>query len=504
MKQVLLLLASVFVGCQRSHQVPYTLNKIYDTPQVIYDDHSEFVTIYNKAWQLAKAHVDSCEGLVQTPYIDEAFAPQVIWIWDTVFMLHFFKYASSDYPALASLNNFYGPIHDNIDIPLKIEIPDNPPLFAWIEYAFFKQNGDTAHIKELLYDKQYLQKHFEWFDSVSRGTIIAHSAPTCIEKDIHGYRWEGGRSGMDNTPRGRKGNHAKVDRPNNPDMLWIDAIAQQGLSALYISRLFDAIEDQKHSKIWMDKYEKIRTMVNRYYWDDKDGTYYDIDRNNLTHMKLLTPASYWPILAEIASPEQVQRMVKHLEDEQRLGGKVPWTTVARNDRDFDPNGGYWRGSIWLPTAYMGIKAIEKYGYRDLAHHQAKQIVSHMYNTYKEYTPHTIWECYNPNSPKPATDTHGHDVRPDFCGWSALGPISLMIENILGFYEIDGRNKTVKWDLRGNGKQGIYSLRFGKVITDIIYNEGQVNVESNNPYTLVIKNQLLNIPAGKSTWSITSY
>ncbi|MCM1372396.1 MAG: hypothetical protein NC113_07100 [Bacteroides sp.] len=33
--------------------------------------------------------------------------------------------------------------------------------------------------------------------------------------------------------------------------------------------------------------------------------------------------------------------------------------------------------------------------------------------------------------KEYSTTHGRRVRPDFCAWSALGPISLFIENIMG-------------------------------------------------------------------------
>ena len=30
--------------------------------------------------------------------------------------------------------------------------------------------------------------------------------------------------------------------------------------------------------------------------------------------------------------------------------------AAIRDRDFVATGSYWRGSVWLPTAYMAIKA----------------------------------------------------------------------------------------------------------------------------------------------------
>ena len=35
----------------------------------------------------------------------------------------------------------------------------------------------------------------------------------------------------------------------------------------------------------------------------------------------------------------------------------PLPSLARNDPDFRPDGAYWRGSVWLPTAYMTVKAV---------------------------------------------------------------------------------------------------------------------------------------------------
>ena len=42
---------------------------------------------------------------------------------------------------------------------------------------------------------------------------------------------------MDNTPRGRIGKTAPMPRPNNPRMLWVDAISQQALAASCIATL---------------------------------------------------------------------------------------------------------------------------------------------------------------------------------------------------------------------------------------------------------------------------
>ena len=115
---------------------------------------------------------------------------------------------------------------------IDVHIADNPPLFAWAEYENALYNGDKDRVKSLLYDTRYLQRHYEWLESLKEPILFSGvKNTTCWIKCEYGYKWEGGRSGMDNTPRGRKGEKSKKERPNNPEMLWIDAICQQAFSA---------------------------------------------------------------------------------------------------------------------------------------------------------------------------------------------------------------------------------------------------------------------------------
>lgn len=464
-------------------------------PEPVLENDSSFVELYYKAWGLAFLHIKHTAGLPQTPYMDEAFRDDTIWLWDTAFMLMFCKYAPDVFPGIQSFNNFYKPIHDSVQIPLRIEIPDNPPLFSWIEFEYFKFTNDKRHVKDLLYKTRYLEKHFNWFEKCKPGLVIANSAPTWLNKDKIGYFWEGGRSGMDNSPRGRTTTNAKRQRPNNPKMLWIDAIAQQGLSALYIARLYQSMGDKKEHDKWINKYNLIRDDVNRYYWNHEDGIYYDIDSETHKPYKVKTPASFWPLLAEMCSNDQAKRLISHVKDSSVFGGAVPWTSLARNDNDFSENGNYWRGSVWLPLAYMGIKSLEKYNYYDLATDNAYAIISHMDKTYRTYSPHTIWECYNPVLPKPAINEHGTIARADFCGWSALGPISLLIENVLGFYKIDAQQNEVYWHKSRTDKHGIRKLTFGNVVTDIIAIGNTITVTANRPYVLFVNNQKVVVKKG---------
>lgn len=248
-----------------------------------------------------------------------------------------------------------------------------------------------------------------------------------------------------------------------------------------------------------------KTLLNKYYWDEKDGFYYDLSEKDTSFVKVRTPTVYWSMLAEIPDKKQAERLVKYAADPNEFGGKYPWPSVARSDKDYNHEiGDYWRGAVWLPLAYMATKALETYGYYDLAYDNSYKLLSQMSETYRTFEPATVWECYSPSAPRPSERQYKDRrelVRHDFCGWSALGPISLFIENVLGFYNIDATKNLVEWHKKGLGEQGLRNLRFGHVITDIVANGQQVCVKSNKPYMLKINDKKYRIKEGEQIITI---
>jgi hypothetical protein len=492
-------------------------------PEPVCDEHPEYNEFYKKAWELAYSHIKFVPGMPQNPYMDEAFCDTQIWIWDTCFMSMFCKYARQVFPGVESLKNFYGVLHGDehlgVVIPtvkepdfteavpgvpyeMRIHIADNPPLFAWVEYENALVSGDLAHLRDLLYNQCVLQKHYEWFETIQESvTPRGVHVNTCLIAEKLGYRWEGGRSGMDNTPRGRLGDHALGQRPNNPDMLWLDAICQQALSAAVIAKMYGLCGDTENETIWQEKFGEKKKIINEYYWDEQDGFYYDIDCNSLDFYKIQTMASYWTLTAGVASTEQAAMLAKEIENPDAFGGIVPFTSLSRSDNDFSEKGLYWRGSVWLPTAYAALVGLKKYGLHKLTYQASCKLLEHMYKTYTDCEPHTIWECYSPTAYKPATNETGTEalVRPDFCGWSALGPISVYIEFVLGFHTINAFTKTVEWEKPEDitGRIGIQNLSFGNVVTDIVAEDDICKVISNVEYTLVVNGTPYKISAGEN-------
>ena len=489
-------------------------------PIPICEEHPEYGGFYEKAWELARDHVKDIDGMPQNPYMDEAFCATQLWIWDTCFMSLFCKFAGEVFPGVESFQNFYSVLYEGKLLPkvippenepdwtettpgvpahIMVHIADNPPLFAWSEYENALIHGDREYLRTLLYGKQSLQRHYEWFESQrEKRKIHGVLAPNCLIHEPYGYKWEGARSGMDNTPRGRT-EIPSPKRPNNPDMYWLDAICQQALSARIIARLFAMVGDGENEKIWNGKFEEKKKIVNELYWDPEDRFYYDIDCNDHHFYKVKSVASFWPLIAGIASAEQAKALVKHVSNADTFGGILPFSSVARNDPEFSKDGKYWRGAMWLPTTYMALRGMSEYGFHKEAHEAAVSVLDYMWKTYQSYEPHSIWEAYAPEGYRPATCTDDvRIVRKDFCGWSALGPISVYLEYVLGFHSIDAFDRTLRWHRPADikGKIGVRNLRFGDVVTDIIAEGKHVCVSSNAPYTLEINGKAFSIQAGE--------
>ena len=462
-------------------------------PEPIYDERPEFIDLYYAAWQSAWTHIFTCPGAPVQTYMNEGIRIHKIWIWDTCFMVHFCRYAAKVFPGIQSLDNFYRVIHDGESIVIKVHIPDNPPLFAWTEFEYLKHTGDLDRIRRILLEHKYLQRHYDFLQNMKPNQVFHYSvSPTAAEFfPGKGFHWNGGKSGMDNTPRGR-GDFTSV--------YWLDISAQQGLCALYISRLASVLGEDKLAEQWMNTYLELKDFVNKRFWSEQDGMYYDRKIDESGFCTVLTPASAWPMLAEMCDEKQAKALADVYLDPNKLGGERPVPSVSRDDPDFDPKGGYWRGGIWMPTLYMSTKAFEKYGYTDLADSIADRMIALQYRTWRDVEPHTIWECYSPTEDLPSTNKEDAWSRPDFCGWSALGPISLFIENLLGVRDVNVLENCITWTPHSARRNGIKRLMMGDNSVSLLADPAAktATVECKQPFTLKLNGTTYNCIGGTQT------
>ena len=498
--------------------------RLAHVPQPIYDAVPALVDLYFKAWELAARHVKYIPGMPQEEYMDEAFCHTNIWIWDSCFMAMFCKYAPEFFPGVRTLYNFYEVMYGGAQYPpvvvppgepdwatggapagetikLRCHIADNPPLFAWAEYQNALFTGDRGHLRRLLLKERYLQKHYDWLENL-KSTFTAPwlVCPTRWVTHEEGYSWEGGRSGMDNSPRGRQGDRTETHRPATGDLLWLDALAQQGFAAECIADMFELIDEPREASGWRRKAAGKARLLRERYWDPADNFFYDRSLAKDDFCKVPTIASYWPLATGAADAAQARFMAEKLSAPEWFGGGVPFPSLAHKDGDFHAEGGaYWRGAVWIPTAYVTARGLLRYGFFDLARRQTSALLNDMLRVYREFEPHSIWECYSPFEPEPGRQVDNHTlVRKDFCGWSALAPIAMFIECVIGIHSVDAFARRIRWQLDTTlpGRVGIRKLRFGDITADLVAESGGIVVESDRPFTLEVNGRSFAVTAGR--------
>lgn len=480
-------------------------------PSPIYDAHPEWVEMYWRAWEIGfDKHMrkPSANSPLVSVWLDDALGDiPYLFQWDVCFNALFGKYVHHLFPAIESLDNFYAMQHQDGMIWRVIQEEDgsepnwgggqnyartvNPPIFSWAEYEYFLFTNDRHRLARVL---PAMEKYAAWVEEVR----------LCKNTPYQLYWNNGQASGMDNTPRdyGKPTywNESQFENGIPADNIiekphihsstaqwgWIDMSCQVVLQYNSLSKICAMLGEDQKAKQYSEIAAQISAQINQWMWDEKDGFYYDVN-DQARKIKWKTIASFWPMIAEVSNPEQNQALAKHLFDSTSFWRKTPFPTLAADMPFYAEDGKYWQGAVWAPTNYMAIKGLEKAGFDSLSYLATAKYLNALYQVYKETD--TFWECYAPDSYNPATEEYSSKlVHKDFIGWTGLGPISLLIENIIGI-EINLPEKQISWTLDPSTRSGIERLKIGKHTIDMIYepkeNQIQINTDVSG-FALLLK------------------
>lgn len=96
-------------------------------------------------------------------------------------------------------------------------------------------------------------------------------------------------------------------------------------------------------------------------------------------------------------------------------------------------------------------------------------------------------------------------KPDFVGWSGLGPIELLIEDLLGI-QANGLEKRLDWRLCRADRHGIENLRFGGITASLVSarrssldSPAEISVSTDKPFELRVSGhttKVFQVPAGE--------
>ena len=444
-------------------------------PHPIIEGKPAWISSYWFALKLLFAHCKKprkLSGFVSN-FVDAAFNTN-IFLWDTCFMTVFCNLLDQYVPGICSLDNFYAKQHadgeicreivqqsgedfscwvNQYDAPLysyfhnhygyrsllKLQKPPyealykpdlgrdvkkhpiltldalNHPLLAFAEWQHYLQTADVNRLSQV---HEALYKQYE--------ALVYHIRHAC---GLYVTDW----ASMDNSPR------------NKDLFLGVDISSEMVLFADELIRIFGvlrqagyAVHDYENRLARLEKErDETAEQIRRLMWDEASGFFYDLDLH-FQQIRIKTAAAFWTLLGKVATPDQQKRLVWYLNDPGTFNRLHRVPVLAADEKEYDPKGGYWRGSVWAPINTMVVLGLEECGYYDSAHEIAVNDVEICSQVFTSTG--TIWENY------PADEaTSGESDHPDFVGWSGMAPIFFTLVYGIGLNAHRKKNVLV-WDL----------------------------------------------------------
>lgn len=136
---------------------------------------------------------------------------------------------------------------------------------------------------------------------------------------------------------------------------------------MMIARLGKAKGEKMTAEEFYERAEKRRMAMDKYFWNDTQGAYFDYDwrleqqRPNLTATTVVQwYRSVVPLFVQCASKEQAQRVAGVIQQRLLTEGGIATTEVEGSGEQWDkPNG-------WAPLHWMAVQGLNHYQHKDLA------------------------------------------------------------------------------------------------------------------------------------------
>ena len=287
---------------------------------------------------------------------------------------------------------------------------------------------------------------------------------------------------------------------------WIGISAQQALARDAMAELYARMGQPEGEAYNLSERERICADVRDFTWFEGEGFFFDLDHEG-EPLEAKTLAGVWPLLAGCATPDQAADVAAHLGDPAEFWRVHVFPSLSADHPSYESDGHYWLGGVWAPTNYSTIAALDRAGQRELARDAAANHLQALYRVYDDFVPDpsdlapeavgdgtfTLWEAYAPDALAPASRWDDSFYgRQDFVGWTGVGPIALLLEQVIGLHA-HAPADTLSWRLARTDEHGVQGYRFGDQLVDLLAGARQdpadpvfVTVSTSDPFTLVLE------------------
>ena len=417
-------------------------------PQPFWTGHDEAIRCYWRVWELAWKNLMAPKpdtGFV-SPFIDTAFNG-CLFLWDSVFILEYGRYARNAFDFQQTLDNFYHHQHKDGFICREINwstgqdryqrfdpVSTGPNVLAWSEWNHWKVFGD----------KERLARVFPAIVGYHRWLRFYRTWPDRT------YWSSGWGCGMDNQPRLKPWPEGNVCF-HHGFLSWIDATAQALFSTQILADMADILERPEVAKDMREEAEFLKPALDQGFWNDDLGIYVDRERDGKLS-EMVGVGGFWMLFDQDLAPDRLERMCALLNDLKHFNRPHRVPTLSASHPEYTFTGGYWNGGVWPPTNLMVIRGLHLQGKNDLAYEIARNHLDNVVTVFEETI--TVWENYAPEKASP-----GQPAKKDFTGWSGLAPVTVLLESVFGLRP-DVPSRSLLWDVRLTDEHGVNSYPFG--------------------------------------------
>lgn len=226
--------------------------------------------------------------------------------------------------------------------------PDDsgPPLFGWAVMNIVGSDLDFA-AKMLT----AIEENNKWWLSERMTPFGLISCPSGLE------------TGQDDSPRFDNGPTVACDMNSY--------LLSQLHAAAELSRLLNKTEKEEY---WNKQADILAGNMVKYLYDEHDNLFYDIIPETGEKIKLVSLVSILPLWAGVNLPEEKSKAMieDYLLNPEYMFGDIPFPCVAYNQPVYNA-GGWWRGPTWMPTAWLMLETLRKFGYKAERNEAAEKI-----------------------------------------------------------------------------------------------------------------------------------
>ncbi len=247
------------------------------------------------------------------------------------------------------------------------------PLLAWGVKRVYLRNHDQELVREAL---PHLEAFHDWYwrerdlDGVGLVTVGSYDGVLqdaryeTYDREVdldsltlipHPNR----AAGQDNGPW-----YGNIYIPANTSYLL--------LSEQCLIWLADAVGDHALAARRRPRLKKGTEAMRKYMWDDQQGCFLAVRREDLNKLRTATIGGMVPLQAGIPTKAQASRMAESLSTDH-WNTPIPLPTVDRDDPDYKSDS-FWRGDVWPSTVFQTLSGLVQYGHTKLVADMAGRLL----------------------------------------------------------------------------------------------------------------------------------